>query len=85
MDPGLLDWVLDYNNHAAVSAGAALSVEVFTKEPMEMIRQAEHFVRLFDYPHRNIKVPIGWEELQVINDLRSHFKTFRRVIKAHAR
>jgi transaldolase len=47
-----------------------LSVEVFTEDPMEMIRQAEQFVRAFDYPHLTIKVPIGWDKLQVITDLR---------------
>jgi len=48
-----------------------LSVEVFTTEPQAMIRQAEEFVDSFgDYPNLNIKVPIGWDELEVIATLR---------------
>lgn len=49
-----------------------LSVEVFTKDADEMIRQAEEFVTHFgDYPNLNIKVPIGWDELKVIHELRN--------------
>jgi transaldolase len=48
-----------------------LSVEVFTTDPQEMISQAEQFVGHFGhYPHLNIKVPIGWDELAVIAELR---------------
>ena len=48
-----------------------LSVEVFTADPGEMIRQAEEFLGHFGhYPHLNIKVPIGWNELAVIAELR---------------
>lgn len=48
-----------------------LSVEVFTTEPSEMIRQAEDFLSHFGhYPNLNIKVPIGWNELAVIHELR---------------
>jgi transaldolase len=48
-----------------------LSVEVFTTDTEEMIRQAEDFVRCFGhYPHLNIKVPVGWDELAVIAELR---------------
>jgi len=48
-----------------------LSVEVFTTDPQEMIRQAEEFVASFgDYQNLNIKVPIGWNELEVISTLR---------------
>jgi transaldolase len=47
-----------------------LSVEVFTTEPDEMIRQAEEFIGSFGhYPNLNIKVPIGWNELAVIAEL----------------
>ncbi len=47
------------------------SVEVFTTDPQEMIRQAEDFVNSFgDYQNLNIKVPIGWNELEVIASLR---------------
>jgi len=48
-----------------------LSVEVFTTDPHEMIAQAEEFVGQFGhYPHLNVKVPIGWDELAVIAELR---------------
>ncbi len=47
-----------------------LSVEVFTTDPDEMIRQAEEFVGHFGhYPNLNVKVPVGWDELQVIHEL----------------
>jgi transaldolase len=48
-----------------------LSVEVFTDKPAEMISQAEDFLQDFGhYPHLNIKVPVGWDELTVIAALR---------------
>jgi transaldolase len=48
-----------------------LSVEVFTTDPGEMIRQAEDFVGHFGhYPNLYIKVPVGWDELGVIHELR---------------
>jgi transaldolase len=48
-----------------------LSVEVFSTERREMIQQAEEFVRCFGhYPHLNIKVPVGWDELAVIAELK---------------
>jgi len=48
-----------------------LSVEVFTTDPAEMIVQAEEFLSTFGhYPNLNIKVPIGWNELTVIHQLR---------------
>jgi transaldolase len=48
-----------------------LSVEVFSLEPREMIRQALEFREQFgDYPGLNIKVPIGWNELTVIRELK---------------
>ncbi len=52
-------------------ADIPLSVEVFTTDPKEMIRQAEEFVNSFgDYQNLYIKVPIGWDELEVIASLR---------------
>jgi len=48
-----------------------LSVEVFTTEADEMLRQAEEFVGHFGhYPYLNVKVPVGWNELAVIAELR---------------
>jgi transaldolase len=49
-----------------------LSVELFTTDPDEMIRQADEFLAAFgDYEELAIKVPIGWDELRVIRHLRS--------------
>jgi transaldolase len=48
-----------------------LSVEVFSTRPDEMLAQAEDFVRHFGHYRRlAIKVPIGWDELAVIRELR---------------
>ena len=48
-----------------------LSVEVFTTNPTEMIQQAEEFVKHFgSYRNLYIKIPIGWDELAVIRELR---------------
>jgi transaldolase len=48
-----------------------LSVEVFTTEPREMIAQVKRFLSDFgDYEQLYIKVPIGWNELQVIHEIR---------------
>ena len=48
-----------------------LSVEVFTTDPEEMIAQAEEFVGHFGhYPNLYVKVPVGWNELAVIHELR---------------
>lgn len=48
-----------------------LSVEVFTADPKQMIPQAEEFLEHFGhYPNLNIKVPVGWDELEVIATLR---------------
>jgi transaldolase len=48
-----------------------LSVEVFTVDPKEMVVQAQSFVEEFsDYSELYIKVPIGWDELWVIHQLR---------------
>ena len=48
-----------------------LSVEVFSTDPNEMIAQAKEFLQHFGhYPNLNIKVPVGWNELAVIAELR---------------
>lgn len=55
-----------------------LSVEVFSTRPEEMISQAEDFVHHFGfYRQLNVKIPIGWDELAVIRELR------RREIKVN--
>lgn len=48
-----------------------LSVEVFSTNPKEMIAQAKDFVEHFGfYKQLAVKVPIGWDELTVIRELR---------------
>lgn len=46
-----------------------LSIEVFQTEPEKIIQQAKDFVAVLDYSNINIKIPIGWQELQVIKEL----------------
>src|SRR5260370_20001450 len=49
-----------------------LSVEVFTADPKAMVKQATEFVAEFgEYEGLNVKVPIGWDELAVIRDLKT--------------
>jgi transaldolase len=52
-------------------AHVPLSVELFTTEPREMLTQAERFLADFgDYEQLAIKVPIGWDELKIIHQIR---------------
>lgn len=51
------------------SPGIHLSVEVFSRDPEEILKQAQDFVRNFNYPHISIKVQVGWNELAVIKRL----------------
>lgn len=46
-----------------------LSVEVFTKKPEQMFSQALDLVEKVSYENINIKVPIGWDELEVVYKL----------------
>ena len=46
-----------------------LSVEVFTGNVKKMVKQAIELVDKINYENINIKVPIGWDELEVINYL----------------
>jgi transaldolase len=46
-----------------------LSVEVFTPHPKEMIAQSYDLIEKIDYENLNIKIPIGWDELEVIYEL----------------
>ena len=48
-----------------------LSVEVFAKEPQSMFEQALEIVENIGYNNLNIKIPVGYEELEVINKLNS--------------
>jgi transaldolase len=47
-----------------------VSVEVFATEPDSMITQALEIREKVDYPNINIKIPIGFQELRVINRLK---------------
>jgi transaldolase len=47
-----------------------LSVEVYAEDPGEMLDQALKFVSAFRYPALSVKIPIGWDELRVIAELR---------------
>lgn len=46
--------------------GIHLSVEVFSRDHEEMLRQAQDFVKEFNYPAMSVKVQIGWNELATI-------------------
>jgi transaldolase len=48
-----------------------LSVELFTTDADEMLQQVKQFLADFgDYEQLYIKVPIGWDELRVIREIR---------------
>jgi len=49
--------------------GEHLSVEVFSQDPEEILKQAKYFVETFKYDSLSIKVQVGWNELEVINKL----------------
>ena len=46
-----------------------LSVEVFATTPDSMYRQARELYEDIDYSLLNIKIPVGYEELEVVNKL----------------
>lgn len=46
-----------------------LSIEVFSTDPKEMLKQAKRFKKEFKYKNLSIKVQIGWDELEVIKTL----------------
>jgi len=49
--------------------GIHLSIEVFTTDPAEMLKQAKQFIDQFHYPQISIKVHVGWDELAIISKL----------------
>tara|TARA_Y100000592_G_scaffold62375_1_gene97432 strand:- start:262 stop:930 length:669 start_codon:yes stop_codon:yes gene_type:complete len=49
--------------------GVPLSVEVFAMEPEAMITQAGEIIQELNYDNLNIKVPVGYNELEVISNL----------------
>lgn len=46
-----------------------LSVEVFSRDTDEILRQAHDFMESFGHPHLSVKVQIGWNELEAIRKL----------------
>lgn len=46
-----------------------LSVEVFSRNTDEIVRQAHDFVESFAHPHLSVKVQVGWDELEAIRRL----------------
>jgi len=49
--------------------GIHLSVEVFSSDKDEILKQAQQFVQQFSYPQLSIKIQVGWNELEVIKKL----------------
>lgn len=47
-----------------------ISVEVFATNPDKMIEQAQEIMKRIDYEKINIKIPIGFEELRVVSELK---------------
>ena len=69
----------DFNSHIrdiiallrSYESPLPLSVELFTTDADEMIEQAARFLDEFgDYESLYVKVPIGWDELRVIREIR---------------
>ena len=52
----------------------SLSVEVFTNDRVQMVKQAEDFIKKLNYKHVAIKIPVSYKDqnnLSVINKLSS--------------
>ncbi len=49
--------------------GAHVSVEVFSRDPDEIVAQARRFVERLSYAALSVKVHVGWEELRAIREL----------------
>ena len=47
----------------------SISVEVFSRDPDEILKQAREFQRRFNYPALSVKIHIGWNELGLIRML----------------
>ena len=52
-----------------LTSGIPISVEVFAVEPQAMIEQAKEIMEKIEYSNLNIKIPVGYEELEVIREL----------------
>ncbi len=60
----IVDLIEKYNPNAH------LSVEVFSRDEKEILRQAKAFSKKFRLPALSIKIQIGWDELKIIHALR---------------
>lgn len=49
--------------------GAHLSIEVFSTNSDEILKQARRFKKVFNYSSLSIKIQTGWNELEIINRL----------------
>lgn len=49
--------------------GIHVSVEVFSRDMDEMLRQADYFMKTFAYPELSVKVQVGWNELETVKRL----------------
>ena len=66
-----LKHIKDIANLCKNYGSVPLSVEVFAQTPDKMRAQALELVENIDYSNLNFKIPIGFEELEVINQLAS--------------
>lgn len=60
----IIDLVRKYRN------GIHLSVEVFSRDPSEIIDQAKHFRDTLNYEQLSVKIQIGLKELEIIRRLK---------------
>lgn len=61
--------IIDLIKSVNPNGGIHLSVEVFSRDPREIIAQAKRFVKEFQYPGLSIKIQMGLEELGTIHEL----------------
>ena len=79
-EPAGTDPQNDYINHIQKMADLCkkygqevpISMMVTETEPEKMIVQAKEFVARVNYSNLNIKIPIGWEEIRVIRELKKN-------------
>lgn len=62
--------IIDAINASDPTEDFHLSVEVWSRDPDEILRQAHHLRDTFNYLDLSIKVQIGWDELRVIRKLK---------------
>ena len=55
-------------SHYPIGGGIHLSVEVFSQNYEEILRQADEF-KSWGYPRLSVKVQIGWQELMAVREL----------------